>query len=103
MEQKTKKYSELNRYEKVMTNAALEQRLEEMAQELKQMALALGTSIHVDATFYDWQEHDSAEKTHASAAVYFPSNSPATKRDVKKPGDLFGIIEEALNKPASSD
>ena len=26
MEQKTKKYSELNRYEKAMTNAALEQR-----------------------------------------------------------------------------
>ena len=42
MEQKTKKYSELNRYEKAMTNAALEQRLEAMANELKQMALALG-------------------------------------------------------------
>lgn len=103
MEQKTKKYSELNRYEKAMTNAALEQRLEAMAQELKQMSLALGTSIHVNATFHDWQEHDSTEKTHATVDVYFPSDSIVTRRDVKETGDLFGIIEEALNKSASSD
>lgn len=103
MEQKTKKYSELNRYEKAMTNAALEQRLEAMANELKQMALALGTSIHVDATFHDWQEHDSEEKTHASVTVFFPSNSEVTKRDVKETGDLFGVIEEALSQTSSRD
>lgn len=102
MEQKAKKYSELNKYERAMANASLEQRLEAMANDLQQMALALGTSISVDATFHDWQEHDSAEKTHASVVVWFPSNFPATKRDVKEPGDLFGIIEEALGKPTKT-
>ena len=98
MEQNTKKYNELNRYERAMVNATLEQRLEAMAQDLKQMALALGTSIHVDATFHNWQAHDSAEETHASVVVYFPSSDDVTKRDVEENGDLFGVVEEALNK-----
>lgn len=103
MEQKAKKFEELNRYERAMATASLEQRLEAMANELKQMSLALGTSIHVDATFHDWQEHDSAEKTHATVAVYFPSDSIVKRRDVKEPGDLFGIIEEAIKKTPTEE
>ena len=97
MEQKTKKYSELNRYEKAMTNAALEQRLEAIANELKQMALALGISISIDATFHDW-----GEEPHTSGSVSF-IDDVVTRREMKETGDLFGIIEEALNKTASSD
>ena len=98
MEQKTKKYSELNRYEKAMTNAALEQRLEAMANELKQMSLALGISVSVDATFHNW-----GEEPHTSADVSFIATDSVTRREVNETGDLFGIIEEALNKPVSSD
>lgn len=98
MEQKTKKYSELNRYEKAMTNAALEQRLEAMANELKQISLALGNSVSVDATFHNW-----GEEPHTSADVSFIAADAVTRREVTETGDLFGIIEEALNKPASSD
>lgn len=97
MEQKTKKYSELNRYEKAMTNAALEQRLEAMANELKQMALALGISVSIDATFHNW-----GEEPHTSGSVSFIGDV-VTRREMKETGDLFGLIEEALNKSASSD
>lgn len=97
MEQKTKKYSELNRYEKAMTNAALEQRLEAMANELKQMALALGISVSIDSTFHNW-----GEEPHTSGSVSFIGDV-VTRREMKETGDLFGLIEEALNKSASSD
>ena len=97
MEQKTKIYSELNRYEKAMTNAALEQRLEAMANGLKQMALALGISVSIDATFHNW-----GEGSHTSVNVSFIDDG-VTSREMKETGDLFGIIEEALNKPASVD
>lgn len=103
MEQKTKKYNELNRYEKAMTNAALEQRLEAMANELKQMALAVGISIHVDSTFHDWKAPGEENEAHSTVAVYLHKDNYCTKRDVGETGDLFGIIEEALNKSASSD
>lgn len=103
MEQKTKKYSELNRYEKAMTNAALEQRLEAMANELKQMALALGTSIHVDATFHGWKATGDENEAHSTAMVALIKCDECTRRDMKETGDLFGLIEEALNKTASSD
>lgn len=102
MEQKTKKYSELNRYERAMTNATLEQRLEAMANDLKQMALALGISIHVDSTFHDWKAVDT-EKTHSTAMVAFIKGDDCTRRDIKEDGDLFGIIEEAMSKNNPSD
>ena len=102
MEQKTKKYSELNRYERAMTNATLEQRLEAMANDLKQMALALGISIHVDSTFHDWKAVDT-EETHSTAMVAFIKGDDCTRRDINEDGDLFGIIEEAMSKNNPSD
>lgn len=102
MEQKAKKYDELNRYERAMTNASLEQRLEAMANELKQMALALGISIHVDSTFHDWKAVDT-EETHSTAMVAFIKGDVCTRRDMKETGDLFGIIEEAFTKKPSQD
>ena len=102
MEQMTKKYSELNRYERAMTNATLEQRLEAMANDLKQMALALGISIHVDSTFHDWKAVDT-EETHSTAMVAFIKGDYCTRRDIKEDGDLFGIIEEAMSKNNPSD
>ena len=98
MEQKTKKYSELNKYERAMTNASLEQRLEAMANDLKQMALALGISIHVDATFHDWKASDDTEENHSTAAVTFINGDDCTRRDIKEQGDFFGAIEEAMSK-----
>lgn len=98
MEQKAKKYEELNKYERAMTNATLEQRLEAMANDLAQLALALKTSISVDATFHNW---DDAQ--HSTARVAFIGDNHGdddnvTTRGVEKEGDLFGIIDEALNK-----
>lgn len=103
MEQKTKKYSELNRYEKAMTNATLEQRIEAMANDLKQMALALGMSIHVDATFHDWKAEGDTEENHSTAAVTFIKGDGCTRRDIKEQGDLFGAIEEAMSEKNPSD
>lgn len=103
MEQKTKKYSELNRYEKAMTNATLEQRIEAMANDLKQMALALGMSIHVDATFHDWRATGEEDETHSSVAVTFIKGDDCTRRDIKEQGDLFGAIEEAMSEKDPSD
>ena len=98
METKTKKYEELNRYEKAITNAALEQRLEAMANELRQMALALKISIHVDSTFHDWKATGDENETHSTAMVSFIKGDDCTRRDAEKVGDLFGIIEEALGE-----
>lgn len=99
MEQKSKKYEELNRYERAMANASLEQRLEAMAKDLAQMALALKMSVHVDTTFHTW-----SEEAYTSAAVLFFGDGDGadrvTSREVKSDGDLFGIIDEALNKKA---
>lgn len=103
MEQKTKKYSELNRYERAMTNATLEQRIEAMANDLKQMALALGMSIHVDATFHDWKADGDTEENHSTAAVTFIKGDDCTRRDIKEQGDLFGAIEEAMSEKNPSD
>ena len=93
MEQKGKKFEELNRYERAMTNASLEQRLEAMAKDLEQMALALKISVYVDATFHDW-----GEEQHSSVNVSLIGTGEGniTRRDVRNEGDLFGIIEEAL-------
>lgn len=96
MEQKAKKYSELNKYERAMANASLEQRLEAMANDLQQAALALGISISIDATFHDWGE------PHTSGAVSFIGDE-VTRREVKEPGDLFGIIEEAIKKTPTEE
>lgn len=91
MEQKGKKFEELNRYERAMTIASLEQRLEAMAKDLEQISFALKTSIHIDATFHDWENNQ-----HSSCGVSFIKGDNCTRRDVKDDGDLFGIIEEAL-------
>lgn len=96
MEQKAKKYSELNKYERAMANASLEQRLEAMANDLQQAALALGISISIDATFHDWGE------PHTSGTVSFIGEA-VTRREVKEPGDLFGIIEEAIKKTPTEE
>lgn len=95
MEQKAKKYSELNKYERAMTNASLEQRLEAMARDLQQVALALGISIHVDSTFHNW-----GDEPHTSANVAFIGKS-VTQREVKEEGSLLGIIEDALGAKES--
>lgn len=94
MEQKAKKFEELNRYERAMATATLENRLEAMANDLQQTALALGISISIDATFHDYGE------PHTSGAVSFIGEE-VTRREVKEPGDLFGIIEEAKSKEQS--
>ena len=99
MEQKTKKYSELNRYERAMTNATLELRIEAMANDLKQMALALGMSIHVDATFHDWK----ATGGTSTVAVAFVKGDDCIRRDIGEQGDLFGAIEEAMSEKTPSD
>lgn len=96
MEQKAKKYSELNKYERAMANASLEQRLEAMANDLQQTALALGISISIDATFHDYGE------PHTTGAVSFIGEA-VTRREVKEPGDLFGIIEEAIKKTPTEE
>ncbi len=97
MEQKAKKYSELNKYERAITNASLEQRLEAMANDLKQMALALGISIHVDSTFHDW-----ADGQTTSANVAFIREA-VTSREVIEEGSLLGIIEEAIKKTPTEE
>lgn len=91
MEQKAKKYEELNKYERAMTNASLEQRLEAMALDLTQIAKALKISVHIDSTYFDHSD-DAAVK------VYFIPKNGTVSRDVEEIGDLFGIIEEALAK-----
>lgn len=93
MEQKTKKYEELNPYERAITNASLEQRLEAMAKDLGQIALALGISIHIDSCFHDWDDNQ-----HTTVDVAFINEDNVTKQEVKEDGDLLGIITEALSK-----
>lgn len=96
MEQKAKKFEELNRYERAMATATIENRLEAMTNDLQQTALALGISISIDATFHDYGE------PHASGAVSFIGEE-VTRREVKEPGDLFGIIEEAIKKKQTEE
>lgn len=96
MEQKAKKFEELNRYERAMATATLESRLEAMTNDLQQAALALGISISIDATFHDYGE------PHTSGAVSFIGEE-VTRREVKEPGDLFGIIEEAIKKTPTEE
>lgn len=104
MEQKAKKFEELNRYERAMATATLENRLEAMANDLQQMALALGISIHVDATFHDWKATGDTEETHSTVMVYlFNEVDNCTRRDIREPGDLFGIIEEAIKKKPTEE
>lgn len=86
MEQKAKKYNELNVYEKAMTNASLEQRMEAMAKDLEQISLALELSVHLDIT---WM----GDKSVAFLSLLDGEN--VIRRDVKGSGDLFGIIKEA--------
>ena len=96
MEQKAKKFEELNRYERAMATATLESRLEAMANDLQQTALALGISISIDATFHDYGE------PHTTGSVSFIGEE-VTRREVKEPGDLFGIIEEAIKKTPTEE
>ena len=93
MEQKAKKYEELNKYERAMTNASLEQRLEAMARDLEQVAKALKLSVHVDADYYDWNDTSKAR-------VYMlgKGDGHITKRELENDSDFFGIIEEAKAK-----
>lgn len=92
MEQKGKKYRDLNRYERAMTNASLEQRLEAMAKDIEQMAIALQMSIHINNTYV-------SDDTHNVEVYIFPNETKElAHRQVVNDGDLFGIIEEALNK-----
>ena len=92
MEQNGKKYRDLNRYERAMTNASLEQRLEAMAKDIEQMAIALQMSIHINNTYV-------SDDTHNVEVYIFPNETKElAHRQVVNDGDLFGIIEEALNK-----
>ena len=93
MEQKAKKYEDLNRYERAMTNASLEQRLEAMAQDLGQIAVALNISINLSACFHNW-----ADDPHATSSILFVGDDQVTRRDLKNAGDFFGVVEEALTK-----
>ena len=95
MEQKAKKFDELNKYERAMATATLENKLENMAKELQQIALALGISVHIDATYYDHSDD-------AGVTVYFIPENGTISRRVNEVGDLFGIIEEALGKPTKT-
>ena len=90
--QKTKQFDELTKYERAMTTASIEQRLEAMTNEVQQMALALHLSISIDTTFHDW-----GEEPHTSGSVSFVGDE-VTRRGLKAPGDFFGVIEEALAK-----
>lgn len=98
MEQKGKKFEELNRYERAMTIASLEQRLEAMAKDLEQISFALKTSIHIDATFHDWENNQ-----HSSCGVSLIKGHNCTRRDVKDEGDLFGIIQDAFEAQNQQD
>ena len=98
MEQKAKKFEELNRYERAMTIASLEQRLEAMAKDLEQISFALKTSIHIDATFHDWENNQ-----HSSCGVSFIKGDNCTRRDVKEEADLFGIIQDAFEGQSQQD
>lgn len=91
MEQKGKKYNELNKYERVMTNASLEQRMEAMAHDVEQIATVLGMSVHIDATFF-------SEENHCVEVSIFPGLRDIVSRQIEQTGDLFGIIEEAMNE-----
>ena len=90
--EQAKKYEELNVYERAMANASLEQRMEAMARDLNQIALALRMSVHIDSTFYN--------EGNAETTVYLiPSRTESSvSRECEFTGDLFGIIEEANKK-----
>lgn len=87
-----KKYEDLNVYERAMANASLEQRMEAMARDLNQIALALRMSVHIDSTFYN--------EGNAETTVYLiPSRKDSSvSRECEFTGDLFGIIDEANKK-----
>ena len=87
-----KKYEDLNVYERAMANASLEQRMEAMARDLNQIALALRMSVHIDSTFYN--------EGNAETTVYLiPIRSESSvSTECEFTGDLFGIIDEANKK-----
>ena len=91
MEQKGKTYEELTRYERAMTNASLEQRLEAMAKDLQQISKALKIAVHLDSNYYDWKDESGVQVT-------LIDEKTCTQRDLKDDGDFFGVIEEALSK-----
>ena len=93
-----KKYEDLNCYERAMANASLEQRMEAMAKDLQQIALALKTSVHVCATFHDWDDNQ-----HTSCNVFLIKDDKTVKRDDDGVGFCFGIIEEANKKEDPTD
>ena len=102
MEQKTKKYAELNKYERAMTNLSLEQRLEAMARDVMQISQALEVSINVDAYFQDW-----ADDPFATARVVLilstEGDGGVISREVTVDGSCIGLIEEAMSKKETSD
>ena len=98
MEQKAKKYEKLNRYERAMTNASLEQRLEAMARDIEQIAKVLKLAVHVDADYYNW-------KDDARTTVYMIGDGEGhvTKRVLENDDDFFGIIDEANRMKAAKE
>ena len=92
MEQKTKKFEELDCYERAIASAALEKKLEAMAQEASQIAMALKMSVNVMATYY---LADEKEKTAPEVALLPTGTKKVASRSAKHNGDLFGIIDQA--------
>lgn len=95
--EQSKKYEELNCYERAMANATLEQRLEAMAREVQQMALALNMSIHVDSVYY------GEGKSGADVSILPLGTREIVSRSAEFVGDLFGIIEEANRLKAAKE
>ena len=91
-EQKTKQFEELNKYERAMATASLENKLEAMLHEVQQMALALKISITLDTSYYN---RDENQRVSGCVSFY---NGVITQRYFHEPGDFFGIIDEALAK-----
>ena len=98
MEEKSKKYEKLSCYERAITNASLEQRLEAMARDIAQIAKVLKLAVHVDADYYDWEDTSNAR-------VYMigKGEGHVTKRVLENDGDFFGIIEEANRMKAAKE
>lgn len=92
-----KKYEELNCYERAMANASLEQRLEAIAREVQQMALALKMSIHVDSVYY------GEGKSGADVSILPPGTHKVVNRSAEFVGDLFGILNEACKAKADEE
>lgn len=89
MEQKGKKYEELNAYEKAVTNTLMEQKLEAALNEMENIRKAMGFHSIVCTAL---------NETDPTVVIWLDMDEKSVLRKVTGDGSLIGFVKEALEK-----